>query len=59
VGAHITRGQCLGAFYYGGSTVIVLYPKGEVKLDDDIVKNSTEHGMETYMKVGWRKGSDV
>lgn len=56
VGAHVRRGQCLGAFYYGGSTVIVLYPKGEVKLDDDLVKNSIELNCETLMKVGWRTG---
>lgn len=56
VGAQVRRGQCLGAFYYGGSTVIVLYPRGEVVLDEDLVKNSTGLGMETYMKVGWRTG---
>ncbi|KAK4980506.1 hypothetical protein LTR42_000813 [Elasticomyces elasticus] len=54
VGAEIKRGQCLGAFYYGGSTVIVAYPKGEIKLDEDLVKNSTEQQCETYVKVGWR-----
>jgi phosphatidylserine decarboxylase len=42
--------------YYGGSTVIVLYPPGEVVLDEDLVKNSTELKMETLMKVGWRTG---
>ncbi|KAF8863890.1 hypothetical protein BDZ45DRAFT_614583 [Acephala macrosclerotiorum] len=56
IGAEVRRGQCLGAFYYGGSTVIVLYPPGEVVLDEDLVKNSTEAGMETYVKVGWRTG---
>lgn len=56
VDAPIRRGQCLGAFYYGGSTVIVLYPPGEVVLDEDLVKNSTEKGMETYVKVGWSTG---
>jgi phosphatidylserine decarboxylase len=56
VGSKIKRGQCLGAFYYGGSTVIVVYPQGEVVLDKDLVKNSTEHKIETYMKVGWRTG---
>jgi phosphatidylserine decarboxylase len=55
-GAEVRRGQCLGAFYYGGSTVIVVYPKGEVMLDDDLVKNSTEQRCETYVKVGWRVG---
>lgn len=55
-GSEVRRGQCLGAFYYGGSTVIVVYPKGEVQLDEDLVKNSTEEKCETLMKVGWRTG---
>jgi phosphatidylserine decarboxylase len=55
-GTQVKRGQCLGAFYYGGSTVIVLYPPGEVVLDQDLVENSTTHKIETYMKVGWRTG---
>lgn len=55
-GTKIRRGQCIGAFYYGGSTVIVVYPPGEVKLDDDLVKNSTEEKIETLVKVGWRTG---
>lgn len=55
-GAQMRRGQCLGAFYYGGSTVIVVYPPGEVVLDEDLVKNSCEKEMETYVKVGWRTG---
>jgi len=33
-GAQIRRGQCLGAFLYGGSTVISLYPKEKMKLRD-------------------------
>jgi len=56
VGTQVRRGQCLGAFYYGGSTVIVLYPRGEIVLDADLVRNSTEHNVETYVKVGWRVG---
>ena len=56
VGAEVKRGECLGAFYYGGSTVIVLLPKGEVVLDDDLVKNSTGEECETLVRVGWRVG---
>ena len=56
-GTNVRRGQCLGAFYYGGSTVIVLFPKGEVGLDEDLVRNSTEHQCETVVKVGWRIGA--
>ena len=55
-GAQVRRGQCLGAFYYGGSTVIILYPKGEIELDEDLMKNSTEEKCETLMRVGWKFG---
>lgn len=55
-GVDVRRGQCLGAFLYGGSTVITLYRMGKMKLDDDLVKNSTEQQCETYVKVGWRVG---
>ena len=55
-GAQIRRGQCLGGFKYGGSTVIVVYPPNEVALDEDLVKNSTEQNCETLMRVGWRVG---
>ncbi|SMQ54786.1 unnamed protein product [Zymoseptoria tritici ST99CH_3D7] len=53
----VKRGQCLGAFLYGGSTVIVLYPKGEVELDQDLVENSTQKVCETLVNVGWRVGA--
>jgi phosphatidylserine decarboxylase len=57
IGAQVHRGQCLGAFYYGGSTVIVVYPRGELVPDQDLVRNSTEENCETLMKVGWRVGA--
>lgn len=56
-GVEIRRGQCLGAFRYGGSTVVTLYQKGDVALDADLVRNSCEHKCEMYVKVGWRVGS--
>lgn len=59
VGASVKRGQALGAFYYGGSTVITLFPKGEIVLDADLVQNSTEQKCETLMKVGWRIGASA
>jgi phosphatidylserine decarboxylase len=55
-GTHIRRGQCLGKFLYGGSTVIVLYPRGELQIDADIARNSAEEKCETLVKVGWRVG---
>ncbi|KXL41806.1 hypothetical protein M433DRAFT_333362 [Acidomyces richmondensis BFW] len=56
-GVDVRRGQCLGAFQYGGSTVILLFPKGEIVLDEDLVKHSTELKCETLMRVGWRIGA--
>ena len=55
-GAEIKRGDCLGAFQYGGSTVIVLCPKGQVVPDKDLVENSTQQRCETLVQVGWRIG---
>ena len=55
-GVEIKRGQCLGAFRYGGSTVIALFPKGEVVFDRDLVANSTEKCCETLVRVGWKIG---
>ena len=58
-GAVIKRGQCLGGFFYGGSTVLVFYPKRGVALDLDLVRWSTDPAgpCETYMQVGWRVGT--
>ncbi|KAK3935337.1 phosphatidylserine decarboxylase proenzyme 2 precursor [Diplogelasinospora grovesii] len=56
-GAEIRRAQCLGAFKYGGSTVVVLYPKGEVVLDDDLVNNSVDESCETIVRAGERVGA--
>lgn len=42
----------------GGSTVIVLFPKGFMKFDDDLLKYSKE-GIETVVKVGERIGVRV
>lgn len=55
-GTEIRRGRCLGKFQYGGSTVIALFPKGEIMLDKDLVRHSTEEDCETLMRVGWRIG---
>lgn len=59
IGAQVRRGQCLGAFYYGGSTVIVVYPKGEVQFDEDLIRHSIQENCETLVRVGWRIGTKV
>ncbi|KAL1306392.1 hypothetical protein AAFC00_005099 [Neodothiora populina] len=57
VGVEIQRGQCLGAFKYGGSTVINLYENADVTLDVDLVDNSTKDVCETLVRVGERVGA--
>jgi phosphatidylserine decarboxylase len=57
VGARVERSQCLGAFYYGGSTIVVVYPPGEVAFDADLVRNSCDERCETLVRVGWRIGA--
>lgn len=49
-GAQVRRGDELGYFAYGGSTVVVLFPPGLVAFDDDLRKNS-EVPVETLVKV--------
>ncbi|KAJ4470099.1 phosphatidylserine decarboxylase-domain-containing protein [Lentinula aciculospora] len=55
-GTEVKRGEELGYFAYGGSTVIALFPKGVVEFDQDLVKNS-EEPIETLVKVGSSLGT--
>lgn len=57
-GTQIKRGQCLGKFLYGGSTVLLFYPKGGIVVDEDIVRYSTDAtgACETLVRVGERIG---
>lgn len=51
-GQKLQRGDNLGYFAYGGSTVIVLFPREMgMKFDDDLVRNS-QSGFETILEVG-------
>jgi phosphatidylserine decarboxylase len=51
-GDKVVKGQELGYFAYGGSTVIVLFPKEMgIEFDADIAEWSKE-GFETVVKVG-------
>ncbi|KAI0915368.1 hypothetical protein AcV5_003859 [Taiwanofungus camphoratus] len=54
-GSTVKRGDELGYFAYGGSTVVVLFPHGLVKFDEDLVKDS-DIAIETLMKVGYSVG---
>lgn len=49
------KGEEKGMFLFGGSTVVLLFEKGRVRPDKDILIN-TEEGYETVVKYGERIG---
>ncbi|KAK7060844.1 hypothetical protein VNI00_000577 [Paramarasmius palmivorus] len=50
-GQTVQRGEELGYFAYGGSTVVMVLSKGCIVFDEDLVKNS-DKALETLVKVG-------
>lgn len=49
----VKKGQEKGWFSFGGSTVIMLFEKGKITVDHDIIQN-TKNGYETSIKMGAR-----
>ncbi|KAH8921275.1 hypothetical protein BT69DRAFT_1221753 [Atractiella rhizophila] len=47
----VKRGEELGYFAYGGSTIVAVFPRDLVHWDADLKKNSKD-GLETLVKVG-------
>ena len=62
-GEELKRGECIGKLLYGGSTVLVFFPRRTVTFDDDLVAWSTGKAqgakgpMETLVKVGEKIGN--
>lgn len=52
----VKRGQEKGRFEFGGSTVILLFQKDAVQIDERLLRN-TKEGYETIVKMGERIGS--
>ncbi|EGO24192.1 hypothetical protein SERLADRAFT_361384 [Serpula lacrymans var. lacrymans S7.9] len=50
-GDEVKRGQELGYFAFGGSTVVVLFEKGAVQWDEDLLINGRA-SLETLVRVG-------
>ncbi|KAH7885821.1 phosphatidylserine decarboxylase-domain-containing protein [Phlebopus sp. FC_14] len=58
--AVVKRGDELGYFAYGGSTIVAVFPPGVIKFDEDLVRNSIgadgKGSVETLVKVGYSLG---
>lgn len=51
----VKKGQEYGTFAFGGSTLVILIPKGKIYFDEDLVKNSYKK-METFIQMGEKIG---
>lgn len=47
----INKGDEMGYFAFGGSTIVLLVAKDKLKIDSDILQNS-KNGYETFVKMG-------
>lgn len=52
-GTNAEKGAEKGYFKFGGSTVVLLFEKDKIKIDDDLLMN-TSKGLETTIKMGER-----
>jgi len=56
-GSKIKRGEELGYFAYGGSTIVCVFPKDVIQFDEDLAANSRlTPPLETLVKVGYSLG---
>lgn len=55
-GKKVKKGQDIGKFYIGGSTVLVLFKKGIINISPDLKQNS-KMGIETICKMGQPLGT--
>lgn len=52
----VNKGDEMGYFAFGGSTIVMLVDSTKVTIDKDLLEN-TKNGMETFVKMGERIGS--
>jgi len=57
-GQPVQKGDELGYFAFGGSTVLLLFKKGTIKFDNDLVVNSTKP-IESLVKMGMSLGKST
>ena len=51
-----SKGDELGFFQFGGSTVVLVFPPDTVELDKDLLDHSAR-GIETYVEMGQTLGN--
>lgn len=56
--AEVVRGEEKGKFEFGGSTIVLLVQEDMIRIDDDILRNSTEN-IETVVKYGEKVAASV
>ncbi len=57
-GRSVAKGEEKGLFAFGGSCVIVVFQRGRIQFDDDLIAPSARH-LEVYAKMGDRLGAAV
>jgi len=50
-GQYVQRGEEFGYFAFGGSTIVILFEKGKVEWDEDLLINGRA-SLETLVRVG-------
>lgn len=53
--SYVKKGEEKGYFYFGGSTCVLIFEKGKVKIDEDLLEN-TKKGIETKVYMGEKIG---
>ena len=54
-GDKAVKGEDKGCFKFGGSSVVLLFKKDKIKIDEDLLRN-TQNSLETEVKMGERIG---
>jgi len=57
-GNFVKKGEEKGYFKFGGSTLVLLFEKNKIHIDEDLLKNTLQ-GHETAIKMGERIGVSV
>lgn len=54
----VKKGEEKGYFYFGGSTCVLVFEKGKIKIDIDLIEN-TKKGIETKVYLGEKIGEII